>query len=72
LCGLGVIVPPSDLYAAMGKRRRFAHILTSLETRLASHWPFKYLGDHYWLELERGGRCDREAAAGEEITLTFT
>jgi ubiquinone/menaquinone biosynthesis C-methylase UbiE len=53
LWGLGVFVPPSDLYAAVGKHRRFARTLTVLERLLAPHWPFKYMGDHYWLELER-------------------
>ncbi len=53
LSGLGVFVPPSDLYGAVGKRPRLSSWLTRLEQRLAARWPFKYLGDHYWLELER-------------------
>ncbi len=55
LWGLGVFVPPSDLYTAVGKHRRLARLLTGLEKRTAPHWPFKHLGDHYWLELQRVG-----------------
>jgi ubiquinone/menaquinone biosynthesis C-methylase UbiE len=52
LWGLGVFMPPSDVYAAVGKHRRLASFLTRLEELTARHVPFKYLGDHYWLELE--------------------
>lgn len=53
LWGLGVFLPPSDLYVPVGRRRWLARPLLALETLTAPHWPFKYLGDHYWLELER-------------------
>lgn len=53
LAGLGVFLPPGELYAAVGARPRLARALLSLERRLAAHWPFPWLGDHYWLELER-------------------
>lgn len=52
LWGLGVFLPPSDLYKSVGRRRWLARPLLALERLTAAHWPFKYLGDHYWLELE--------------------
>ncbi len=51
LWGLGVFLPPSDLYRAVGKRPWLARPLLALERLTAPYWPFKYLGDHYWLEL---------------------
>ncbi len=53
LWGLGVFLPPSDLYKPIGRRPWLVRPLLALERLTASHWPFKYLGDHYWLELER-------------------
>ncbi len=53
LWGLGVFLPPSDLYKPVGRRPWLAKPLLALERLTAPHWPFKYLGDHYWLELER-------------------
>ncbi len=53
LWGLGVFLPPSDLYRPVGQRRRLARTLLGLERLTAPHAPFKYLGDHYWLELLR-------------------
>ncbi|MEP7287346.1 MAG: class I SAM-dependent methyltransferase [Chloroflexota bacterium] len=53
LWGLGVFLPPSDLYKAVGRRQWLARPLLTLERLTAPHWPFNYLGDHYWLELER-------------------
>jgi SAM-dependent methyltransferase len=55
LTGLGVFLPPSDLYAALGKRPRLARTLLRLEQRLAARWPFRHFGDHFWIELERVG-----------------
>ncbi len=52
LWGLGVFLPPSDLYKPVGRRPWLAKPLLALEHLAAPHWPFKYLGDHYWLELE--------------------
>ena len=51
LMAVGVFLPPSDLYAGIGRRPTFAKRLLRLENATAAHWPFKYLGDHYWLEL---------------------
>jgi SAM-dependent methyltransferase len=53
LWGLGVFLPPSDLYKPVGRRRWLAQPLLALERLTAPHWPFKYLGDHYWVELIR-------------------
>ena len=53
LWGFGVFLPPSDLYQPVGRRRWLARPLLALERLTAPHWPFNYLGDHYWLELER-------------------
>ncbi len=53
LWGLGVFLPPSDLYKPVGRRPWLAKPLLAMERLTAPHWPFKYLGDHYWLELER-------------------
>jgi len=53
LWGLGVFLPPSDLYKPVGRRPWLAKPLLALERLTAPYWPFKYLGDHYWLELER-------------------
>jgi len=53
LWGLGVFLPPSDLYKSVGSRPWLARPLLALERLTAPHWPFKHLGDHYWLELER-------------------
>ncbi len=53
LWGLGVFLPPSDLYKPVGARPWLARPLLALEKLTAPHWPFKYLGDHYWLEMER-------------------
>lgn len=53
LWGLGVFLPPSDLYKPIGRRPWLARPLLALERLTAPHFPFKYWGDHYWLELER-------------------
>src|SRR5450432_1193149 len=53
LWGLGVFLPPSDLYKPVGRRPWLAKPLLAIERLTAPHWPFKHLGDHYWLELER-------------------
>ncbi|MEO8392283.1 MAG: class I SAM-dependent methyltransferase [Chloroflexota bacterium] len=53
LLGLGVFLPPSDLYQPVSRRPWLARPLLALERLTAPHWPFKHLGDHYWLEMER-------------------
>ncbi|MHB8624861.1 MAG: class I SAM-dependent methyltransferase [Aggregatilineales bacterium] len=51
LMAVGVFLPPSDLYAGVGHRPALAKQLLRLESATAARWPFKHLGDHYWLEL---------------------
>lgn len=51
--GVGVFIPPSDLYRAVGRHPRLARTLLALEKRTATRWPFTQLGDHYWIELTR-------------------
>lgn len=51
--GIGVFLPPVEQYGLLDRRPGVFQRLTGWETRLADHWPFLYLGDHYWLELER-------------------
>jgi len=51
LMGLGVFLPPSDLYTFVEKRPRLWQCLTWLERQFAPRLP--WLADHYWLELER-------------------
>jgi ubiquinone/menaquinone biosynthesis C-methylase UbiE len=51
--GLGVFIPPSDLYAAVGNHQYLAKLLIKLESVSAAYWPLCVLGDHYWMELER-------------------
>ena len=53
LQAVGVWLPPSDLYAGVGKRPALANRLRQLERLTAARWPFTGLGDHYWLELTR-------------------
>jgi ubiquinone/menaquinone biosynthesis C-methylase UbiE len=45
--GIGVFAPP------VGRIRRVVRPLLVLERLFAARWPFKYLGDYYWLELEK-------------------
>jgi hypothetical protein len=53
LMAVGVFLPPSDLYTGVGRHPALAKRLLRLENATAARWPFKYLGDHYWLELRR-------------------
>jgi ubiquinone/menaquinone biosynthesis C-methylase UbiE len=53
---VGVWLPPSDLYAGVGKRPAIANRLLQLERLTAKRWPFTGLGDHYWLELTRSNQ----------------
>ena len=51
--GLGVFLPPGELYGVVEKRPRLLNRLLSCEVNLAHRLPFWYLGDHYLLELAR-------------------
>jgi SAM-dependent methyltransferase len=53
LWGLGVFLPPSEIYPPLQARPRLQNALSRLEYLLADYPPFKYGGDHYVLELVR-------------------
>jgi len=53
LLGLGVFLPTSEWYEAIGRRPELARTLLTMERLTAPIWPFSVMGDHYWLELER-------------------
>ena len=53
LRGIGVFLPPTDIYGVLDRRPGTLKRLMRLEERLAHRRPFVTLGDHYWLELER-------------------
>ena len=53
LRGLGVFLPPSDVYAALGKHPALTQRLSQLEKLSADHFPFNRLADHFWLDLRR-------------------
>ncbi len=51
--GIGVFLPPSDVFGAIEKRPQLARRLMALETRWAHRWPFRTWADHYWIEFVR-------------------
>lgn len=51
--GVGVFLPPSYLAGWVERRPRLFALLRRLDSRLAGAWPFRELGDHYLVELER-------------------
>jgi SAM-dependent methyltransferase len=51
--GLGLFLPPSDVYGAVEKRPRLYDVLLGLEKRFAPIAPLAMLADHYWIEFER-------------------
>ncbi len=51
--GVGVWLPPSDVYPALSRHPALARGLLRLEQTTAAWWPFRFLGDHFWLELVR-------------------
>ena len=53
LTGLGVTLPPSLNATKLNSQPKLLHTLEWLEDALAARWPFRLLGDHYILELER-------------------
>lgn len=50
--GLGVFLPPSDIFGVIAKRPRIAQVLIATEKRFAQYPPLKYWADHYWIEFE--------------------
>jgi SAM-dependent methyltransferase len=51
--GLGVFLPPSDVYGVIERRRHLLHALLALEERCAGWSPLARLADHYWIEWVR-------------------
>jgi SAM-dependent methyltransferase len=53
LWGLGVALPTTDAASVVNRRPALLERLDRWETRLAGRFPFRLLGDHYVLEMER-------------------
>ena len=53
LRGVGVFLPPSAVGSLVERRAAWFEPLRAVEARLAGAWPFRLLGDHYLVELER-------------------
>ncbi|MFN8373273.1 MAG: class I SAM-dependent methyltransferase [Anaerolineae bacterium] len=51
--GLGLFLPPSDVYGVIEKRPRLFNTLLALEKRCAPLSPLALFADHYWIEFER-------------------
>jgi SAM-dependent methyltransferase len=51
--GIGLFLPPSDVFGMIEKRPRLLKMLMSLETRWAKHSRLALFADHYWIEFER-------------------
>lgn len=51
--GLGIALPPSEVYGVIERRPHLLHALTRLDVRL-SRWEWlARFADHYWIELRR-------------------
>jgi SAM-dependent methyltransferase len=55
LQGVGVLLPPSFLAPWVERHATAARLLRMAEGFLAAAWPFRLLGDHYLVALERRG-----------------
>jgi SAM-dependent methyltransferase len=51
--GIGVFLPPTDIFSPVEARPRLLALLTALEKRFAHCWPLHYIADHYWIEFRR-------------------
>jgi hypothetical protein len=51
--GIGLFLPPSDVYGVLEKRPRLLKTLTRLERRFAPLPLLASFADHYWIELVR-------------------
>ncbi len=51
--GLGLFLPPSDVYGVIEKRPRLFYTLMTLEKRFAPLSPLALFADHYWVEFQR-------------------
>jgi ubiquinone/menaquinone biosynthesis C-methylase UbiE len=55
IMGLGVFIPPSDIFPVIERRPALARRLVALERQLASSWPFRAWADHFWIEFAHAG-----------------
>jgi SAM-dependent methyltransferase len=53
MSGVGVWLPPSDVYEVIEKRPRLLRVLQRLENRSAQWWPIRNWADHIWVEFKR-------------------
>jgi SAM-dependent methyltransferase len=53
LLGLGVFLPPSDVYGVIESRPRWYKTLLRLESALADKPLLRAWGDHYWIEFQK-------------------
>lgn len=51
--GVGLFLPPSDVFGVIEKRPRFLKLLTSLEDRFTRYPLLAPFADHYWIEFRR-------------------
>jgi hypothetical protein len=51
--GIGLFLPPSDVFGVIEKRPRLLRTLMTLEGRLARYGKLALFADHYWIEFER-------------------
>jgi SAM-dependent methyltransferase len=51
--GLGIALPPSDVYTLIENRPRLLKFLIRLEEELSVKSKLAPLADHYWIELQR-------------------
>jgi SAM-dependent methyltransferase len=51
--GIGVFLPPSDVFGVIEKRPVLAKRLMGLEEQFAHRYPFRTWADHYWIEFVR-------------------
>jgi SAM-dependent methyltransferase len=49
--GLGLFLPPSDVFGVVEKRPRLLRLLRALERRFARFGALAILADHYWIEF---------------------
>lgn len=51
--GIGLFLPPSDVYGMIEKRPHLMRLLLRLEERFGGIKQLALLADHYWIEFER-------------------
>ena len=51
LCGIGVLIPPTEFFTVCEQRPRLFRSLANIETQVGSWWPFNRIGDHYLIIL---------------------